>query len=74
MKPFLSIDLTTNRKKEQANGQEFIIAKPSLTSRKSLEQSMESSKQTIENSKLPLPLRIGYWICSFVGISLGEKI
>lgn len=74
MKPFLSIDLTTNRKNEQANGQEFIIAKPSLTSRKSLEQSMESSEQTIEKSKLPLPLRIGYWICSFVGIIIGYAL
>lgn len=68
MKPFLAIDLTTNKKNEQSNGQEFIVAKPSLTSRKSLEQSMENSEQTIEKSKLSLPIRIGHWICGAVAL------
>lgn len=68
MKPFLGIDLTTNRKNEQTNGDEFIVARTSLTSRKSLEQSMESSEQAIEKSKLPLPIRIGHWICGAVAL------
>lgn len=68
MKPFLAIDLTTNKKNEQSNGQDFIVAKPSLTSRKSFEQSMESSEQTIEKSKLPLPIRIGHWICGAIAL------
>lgn len=29
MKPFLGIDITTNRKNERLNGNEFLILKPS---------------------------------------------
>ena len=30
MKPFLGIDLTTNKKNEQMNGEEFVVAKPAF--------------------------------------------
>ncbi len=67
MKPFLGIDLTTNKKNEQINGDEFIVAKPDSSLSQSLESSSENVAETIEKSKLPLPIRIGHWICGTVG-------
>ena len=67
MKPFLGIDLTTNKKNEQINGEEFVVARPDLSLTQSLESSSENVEETIEKSKLPLPIRIGHWICGAVG-------
>lgn len=48
MKPFLGIDITTNRKNERLNGNEFLILKPSeilsQTLAKTTEQKMLLSK------------------------------
>ena len=68
MKPFLGIDLTANKKNEQMNGEEFVVAKPDLSLTQSLESSSENVEETIEKSKLPLPIRIGHWICGAVGV------
>ena len=68
MKPFLGIDLTTNKKNEQINGEEFVVARPDLSLTQSLESSSENVEETIEKSKLPLPIRIGHWICGAVGV------
>ncbi|MBQ7106855.1 MAG: hypothetical protein IJN93_05005 [Clostridia bacterium] len=68
MKPFLGIDLTTNKKNEQMNGEEFVVAKPDLSLTQSLESFSENVEETIEKSKLPLPIRIGHWICGAVGV------
>ena len=67
MKPFLGINLTTNKKNEQTNGEEFLVAKPDLSLTQSFESSSENVEETIEKSKLPLPIRIGHWICGAVG-------
>ena len=74
MKPFLGIDLTTNKKNEQMNGEEFVIAKPALSLTQSLESSSENVEETIEKSKLPLPIRIGHWICGAVGALVAFSI
>ncbi len=58
MKPFLGIDLTTDKKNNQVNGDEFLIQTPSLALSKSLKTSTERAEETIENSKLRLPFRI----------------
>ena len=68
MKPFLGIDLTTNKKNEQMNGEEFVVAKPDLSLTQSLESFYENVEETIEKSKLPLPIRIGHWLCGMVGV------
>ncbi len=67
MKPFLGIDLTKNKKNEQINGEELVVVKPALFLTQSLESSSENVEETIEKSKLPLPIRIGHWICGAVG-------
>ena len=67
MKPFLGIDLTANKKNEQTNGEEFIVARPDLSLTQSLESSTENVEETIEKSKLPLPIRIAHWVCGAVG-------
>ena len=67
MKPFLGIDLTTDKKNEQFNGTEFLVMKPSSAMAQSFEQSSKKAEETIERSKLPLPLRITQFICGGLG-------
>ena len=67
MKPFLGIDLTTNKKNEQLNGMEFLALKPSSAMARSFECSSEKAEETIKQSKLPLPLRVVQWISGAVG-------
>lgn len=74
MKPFLGIDLTKNKKNEQMNGEEFIVAKPASSLTQSLESSSENVEETIERSKLPLLIRIGHWICGVVGVFIAIGI
>jgi len=63
MKPFLGIDLTTDKKNEQFNGTEFLVMKPSSAMAQSFEQSSKKAEETIERTKLHLPLRITQLIC-----------
>ncbi len=74
MKPFLGIDLTTNKNNEQFNGDEFIVAKPSPEMTKWLERSFEDANETIEKSKLPLGARICQWVCGITGVLLAAGI
>lgn len=74
MKPFLGIDLTTNKKNEQFNGDEFLIQKPSVTLSESLEASTDKAERTIEKSKLPLPLRIVQFICGIAALLIAGGI
>lgn len=67
MKPFFGIDLTTNKKNEVFNGDEFLVEKTSLALTQALENSSEDVDETIEKSKLPLPIRIGHWVCGAAG-------
>ncbi len=74
MKPFLSIDLTTNKKNEQQNGNEFIVKQPSATLTHSFETSMEKANETFEKSKLPLGFRIIYYLCYFTAAIMAVGI
>lgn len=67
MKPFAAIDLTTDKKNETANGSVFCIQKTSEALTRSFEASSQQVDKTMEKAKLPLPLRILQWICTFVG-------
>lgn len=68
MKPFLGIDLTADKKNEQINGNEFLVQTPSDSLSKSLENSTNNAEQTIEKSKLPLPLRMIQYICGIAAL------
>ncbi len=68
MKPFLGIDLTTDKKNERMNGEELLVAKPALALTQSFERFSENAEETIEKSKLPLPIRIGQWVCGMIGL------
>lgn len=67
MKPFLGIDLTTDKKNAQPNGDVFLTAKPSLSLTETLQRYTESVEEIIEESKLPLPIRVIHWICGATG-------
>ena len=74
MKPFLGIDLTTDKKNEQVNGTEFLAQKPSAALTNTLEASSEKAEATLEKSKLPKALRIVQYICCFTGLLVGSSI
>lgn len=74
MKPFLCVDLTADKKNEQVNGDEFLVAKPSDALTQSFERSSENAEETIEKSKLPLPVRIIQWICGGGGVIVAMGI
>lgn len=77
MKPFMGIDLTTDKKNETFNGDHFLVAKPSAAMAQSFEKSFEQAEETMERSKLPLVFRIVQFISGcvaaliFVGILKG---
>lgn len=74
MKPFLSVDLTENKKNEEFNGQEFIIQRPSEAAINAFERSQAEAEETITESKLPLPMRVIQWICGALGVMLTAGI
>lgn len=63
MKPFLAIDLSENKNNENTNGGEFLIARPSGAASRNFENSLKQAEETVEKSKLPLPLRAAQTIC-----------
>ena len=70
MKPFLGIDLTTNKKNEQINGTEFLVQTPSAALANTLEDSSEKAEKTIETAKLPLLFRIIQFICGIASLMI----
>ncbi|MBE6788456.1 MAG: hypothetical protein E7539_02205 [Ruminococcaceae bacterium] len=67
MKPFLGIDITENKKNEAFNGEEFIIARPSSALSAAFDKTSEEFINVISESRLPIAIRIGHWICGTVG-------
>lgn len=67
MKPFLGIDLTTNKKNEELNGTEFLVACPSAALMESFNRSSDKAVEQVEQSKLPIALRLIQWVCGFGG-------
>ena len=63
MKPFLGTDITEDKKNEEYNGKEFLIAETSPAMVEALESSGEKAKDLMDASKLPLLLRIVKSIC-----------
>lgn len=67
MKPFLGVDITSDKNNDKINGEEFIVAKPSALMSDAMEKSIENIDNLQEKAKLPLPVRIVHWICGAVG-------
>ena len=70
MKPFLGIDRTTDKHNETLNVEKFLVQKPSPALSEALERSQEAFEETIDQSKLPLGLRIGKAACGVVGAAV----
>ena len=68
MKPFLGIDLTTDKKNEQMNGQEFLVQTPSAALTKSFDDSLEKAEETVAKAKLPRLFRILQYICGITAL------
>jgi len=67
MKPFLGVDITSNKKNEIQNGDEFIVKSVSKKVSEELESSWDELEKTLEESRLPLWVRIIKYICFFCG-------
>lgn len=74
MKPFLGIDLTTDKKNEEPNGASFLVAQPSSAMTRAFENSSKKAEDTIERAKLPLALRIVQWVCGAIGLLVAVGI
>ena len=74
MKPFLGIDLTTNKKNDQLNGNDFLAAKPSLALSQALEQSHKNVDETVAQAKLPKIFRIVQFLCGITAALLFSGI
>ena len=74
MKPFLGIDVTTDKKNEKMNGSEFLVQTPSSALTNSLQTSIEQAEQTIEKSKLPLLFRIIQSVCGVAALMISVGI
>ena len=74
MKPFLGINLTTDKKNDQPNGSQFMVQATSSALSDALERSMDRAEQTIETSKLPLPLRAAQFICGIAALLIASSI
>ena len=74
MKPFLGMNLTTDKNNEQMNGNEFLVQTPSSSLSNYLETSIDKADQTIEKSKLPLPFRVIQYICGIAVLVIAGGI
>lgn len=68
MKPFIGIDLTTDKKNETFNGAEFLIEQPSLALSQAYETSSIKAENTMEHAQIPLLLRIIRNVCGLLGL------
>ena len=68
MKPIFAIDITENKKNDVFNGAEFITKNVETDKSIELEKKQEDLKQTIDDSKLPLALRIIQGVCGIFGV------
>lgn len=63
MKPLFAIDLTTDKKNEKMNGEEFIIQRTSQELLEAHEKATETVNITAKNAKLPTSLNITKHLC-----------
>lgn len=68
MKPIFGIDITLTKKNEVVNGNEFIIKTVSKQKMDKFDAKQENLKKTVEQSKLPLWIRIVQSLCCFWGV------
>jgi len=74
LKPFLCIDLTTDKKNEQVNGSEFLVQKASMVLSNALETASNNADTTLENSKIPKAFRIIQYISGIITMLIGLGI
>lgn len=74
MKPFLCVNVTDNKKNEKYNGEEFLVTETSEDLSEALDKSTEKVVDTIEQSKLPLFIRIAQWIFGVAGVGLSAGL
>lgn len=70
MKPFLGVDLTTDKKNVLPNGNEFLVQKPSAVLANAMEASLEQAEEMEEKAKIPLAFRIVQSLCGLAALVL----
>lgn len=66
MKIFFGVDITTNKKNERMDGEDFIVDRVSEAQEKVLDQNGEALTELQKKANLPLPLRILYYLSGFI--------
>ena len=70
MKPFVSIDITENKKNEKINGDEFVVKTVSQIQKQAFENAQEDVFDLVEEAKMPLILRIVQGGCGIIALML----
>ena len=68
MKPLFGIDLTANKKNEEANGKQFSVRTVDRLQMQAYEQHVETLDATLERTKLPLALRVIKAVCGYAAL------
>jgi hypothetical protein len=68
MKPIFATDLTSNKKNEKINGDEFLVGRVSSEAVESYEDATGELEDALESAKLSKPLIIVQRVCQFIGI------
>ena len=66
MKPFFGTDVTNDKNNEVINGDEFAIANADTEQTEAFDFKVDTAEQIIEQSKLPLRVRIIEWVCGII--------
>lgn len=74
MKPFLGIDVTTDKNNELFNGEEFLIQTPSAALASALDSSSEKALKTVEKANLPPLFRVMMYICGIAALLIVSGI
>lgn len=70
MKPFISIDITENKKNDKINGEEFVVKTVSQMQKQFFENAQEDALGLVEEAKMPLLLRIIQGGCGIVSLMI----
>ncbi len=74
MKPFLAIDLTSDKKNDKINGSEFLVQTPSAGLSESFDNYSEKVENTEKEANLPLFFNIVKWVCAFAAIIFARGV
>ena len=68
MKPIFAIDITTNKKNDKINGEEFVTRSISAEVQENFEEKTKNFEESIQKSELPAWLSIIKFLCGLFAV------